>query len=185
MSEGASLEAAGVRSCGDARRLTVGMSTLVGVRAALEARGPSSAAGRIASSLHFAEFKNVLHDLKRINPISLVQKRRSIKGRAFRNAGNESVDHRDSQSPFCSGRFKKIEAISQASEIKLKLFASGPALLQVHPLMSRRCQSLLRNPIQNVLNDLNYLNELNSAGDRRSFRIIARRDAGGFSLHNR
>ncbi len=153
----------------------------------LEARGPSPAAGRIASSLHFAQsaFKKRFARLVRIQPGFLSLKRRSIKGRAFRNAGNESVAHRGPQSPSCSGRLKKIAAISQAPETKLKLFASVPALLQAHPLMSRRCQSLLRNPIQNVLNNLNYLNELNSAGGRRSFRIIARRDVRGFFSHNR
>ena len=89
------------------------------------------------------------------------------------------------QSPFCSGRLKKNSGDQPNTRNKLKVFASVPALLQAHPLMSRRCQSLLRNPIQNVLNDLNYLNELNSAGGRRSFRIIARRDARGFFSHNR
>jgi hypothetical protein len=102
----------------------------------LGARGPSPAAGRIASSLHFAQsaFKKVLHDLYEFNPDFLSSKRRSIKGRAFRNAGNESVAHRGPQSPSCSGRLKKIAAISQAPETKLKLFASVPALLQGSPL---------------------------------------------------
>ena len=185
MSEGASLEAAGVRSCGDARPCTVGMSTLVGVPAALEPEAHRLGPEGLPLRSTLPRSKNVLHDLNELNPDFLSSKRRSIKGRAFRNAGNESVAHRDPQSPSCSGRLKKISAIGQAPKIKLKLIASVPALLQVHPLMSRRCQSLLRNPIQNVLNDLNYLNELNSAGGRRSFRIIARRAARGFFSHKR
>ena len=73
MSEGASLEAAGVKSC---QALTVGMSTFVEALGGLGARGPSPAAGRLASSLHFAQsaFKNVLHDLYEFNPDFLSSK---------------------------------------------------------------------------------------------------------------
>ena len=144
----------------------------------LGARGPSPGAGRIASSLHFAAFKKRLHDLNEFNRDFLSSKRRSVKGRVFQNAGNEPVAHRDPQSPSCSGRRKAISDWSSTRN-KIETVASEPALLQVHPLMSRRCQSLLRNPIQIVLNDLN------SAGGRRSLGIIARRDARGSFSHNR
>ena len=71
------------------------MSTLVGVRAALELE--AIACGRkdcLFAPLCASAFKNVLHDWYELNPDFLSSKRRSINGRAFRNAGNESVAHR-------------------------------------------------------------------------------------------
>ena len=83
------------------------MSTLVGVRAALEPEAHRLRPDGLSLRSTLPRSKNVLHDLNKFNLDFLSSKRCSIKGRGFRKAVNESVADRGPLSPSCSGRLKK------------------------------------------------------------------------------